>query len=152
MPKEKIATFPWGVDLERFSTGKYPPGEINKFAIISRGFKSEYENKNVKVKPYHKVKEIGDEAKLLKKKFPEQDIYIGKNRKISIQKAIQDKNKIIILDDGFQTTNIFKDIKIMLFNPEHPYYYLRNFKFLAKNEDFIFFFKELSKDLKKYRK
>jgi tetraacyldisaccharide 4'-kinase len=117
-----------------------------KFAIITRGYKSKFENQNTKVQSHHSFQEVGDEAQIYNKRFPRQDIYVGKNRQQSIKKALRDRNKIILLDDGFQTTNIYKDIKIMLFNPTHPYYYLRNFKFLMKNEDFLFFYNTHFKD------
>ena len=35
MPKNKIAVFPWGVDLDRFSPAEYPPGDTNQFTILS---------------------------------------------------------------------------------------------------------------------
>lgn len=113
-----------------------------KFAVVTRGYKSEFESTGVKVLPHHNVKEVGDEAGMLKRRFPHQDIYVGRNRRASIERAIRDNNKIILLDDGFQTTGIYKDLKIMLVNPRHPYYYLRNFKRLVKNEDYIFFYKQ----------
>lgn len=112
-----------------------------KFAIVTRGYKSKFENQGTNVQPHHNFNEVGDEAYIFKKRFPMQDIYVGKNRQMSIENAIWNQNKIILLDDGFQTTNIYRNIKIMLFNPNHPYYYLRNFKFLMKNEDFIFFYR-----------
>lgn len=120
--------------------GKHFEKKNIKFAIITRGYKSKFENQCTKVQSYHSFKEVGDEAILFQRRFPRQDIYVGKNRQLSIERAIQDRNNIILMDDGFQTTHIWKDIKIMLFNPNHPYYYLRNFKFLMKNEDFIFFY------------
>ncbi|UCH93298.1 MAG: tetraacyldisaccharide 4'-kinase [Candidatus Aminicenantes bacterium] len=121
--------------------GKYLEKEHIKFAVVTRGYKSKLETPGAAVQPNHSIEDIGDEAKLFKHRFPQQDIYVGKNRQISIEKAINDNNKIILLDDGFQTTNIYKDIKIMLFNPRHPYYFLRNFKFLLKKEDYVFFYR-----------
>ncbi|MCK5056738.1 MAG: tetraacyldisaccharide 4'-kinase [Candidatus Aminicenantes bacterium] len=108
-----------------------------KFAVVSRGYRSKYEKSGVSVRLDHKVEEVGDEAKLLKTRFPDRDILIGRNRHDSIKKAAAKGNRAIILDDGFQSTDIHKDIKIMLFNPLHPYYYLRNFKFLMKDEDYV---------------
>jgi tetraacyldisaccharide 4'-kinase len=121
--------------------GKYLEAQNIKFAVVTRGYRSTSEAEGVVVQPYHGVNQVGDEAKLFKHRFPQQDIYVGKDRKSSIKKAIANDNKIILLDDGFQTTNIYKDIKIMLFNPYHPYYYLRNFKFLMKKENYVFFYK-----------
>lgn len=111
-----------------------------KFAIVTRGYKAKQKESGFPVRTSHTAVEVGDEAKLLKTRFPDQDVFIGKNRHASIMKAIQRKNRVIILDDGFQSTDIYKDIKIMLYNPLQPYYYLRNFKFLMKEEDYILFY------------
>ena len=35
MQKERIAAFPWGVDLARFTPGKYPPGDYDQFTLLS---------------------------------------------------------------------------------------------------------------------
>lgn len=115
------------------------------FAIVTRGYKAKLEARGAKVEPLHNVNDVGDEALLYKNhfRFSDQDVYVGKNRQRSIENAVRDGHKIILLDDGFQSTHIHKDIKVMLFNPWHPYYYLRNFKWLMKKEDFIFFYREL---------
>lgn len=118
------------------------------FAIITRGYKSKCEHMGAKVQPHHQVRDVGDEAMSYKQRFHscflQQDIYVGKNRRRSIESAVRDGHKIILLDDGFQSTHIHKDIKIMLFNPRHRYYYLRNFKWLMKKENFIYFYREFS--------
>jgi len=108
-----------------------------KFAVVTRGYKSKYEHAGTRVRPTHDFTDVGDEAEIYKTRFPGQDIYVGKDRVKSIENAVRDNNKIILLDDGFQSANIRKDITVMLLNPYHPYYYLRNFKFLIKKEDFI---------------
>jgi len=110
------------------------------FAIVTRGYRSLFENEGTSVQPLHTVREVGDEAKLFKNRFPDRHVYVGKNRCKSIERAIKNKNNIILMDDGFQSTNIYRDLKIMLINPRHPYYYLRNFKFMAKQEDIILYF------------
>jgi glycosyltransferase involved in cell wall biosynthesis len=35
MPKDRMVTFPWGVDLQKFTKGKYPPEDTSQFTIIS---------------------------------------------------------------------------------------------------------------------
>lgn len=35
MQKENITAFPWGVDLARFTPGKYPPGDYDQFTLLS---------------------------------------------------------------------------------------------------------------------
>jgi tetraacyldisaccharide 4'-kinase len=121
------------------------------FAIVTRGYKAKLEGRGAKVEPHHHVDDVGDEAILYRRRFgsgscfPHPDVYVGKNRRRSIENAVRkgDGHKIILLDDGFQSTHIHKDIKIMLFNPCHPYYYLRNFKRLMKKEDFIYFYRRV---------
>lgn len=107
------------------------------FAVVSRGYRSKYEKSGLAVEINHSAAVVGDEAKLLKIHFPDRDILIGRKRRESIKKAAAGNNRVILLDDGFQSTDIYKDVGIMLFNPRRPYYYLRNFKFLMKEEDFI---------------
>jgi tetraacyldisaccharide 4'-kinase len=125
--------------------GKHLEQNHFKFAIVMRGYKSRFETEGTKVQPHHDVREVGDEAKIFKTRFPRQDIYVGKNRRNSIETAIADGNKIILLDDGFQTTHVHKNLGIMLFNPRHPFYYLRNFRFLMKREDIVLFYKSPGK-------
>lgn len=110
-----------------------------KFAIVSRGYRSGYEKTGARVTPEHRVSEVGDEAILLRNNFPHQEIFVGKNRHESIKKALNNDRNIIILDDGFQSTGIRKNLKIMLINPRHPYYYLRNFKWLSHWEDLVLY-------------
>jgi tetraacyldisaccharide-1-P 4'-kinase len=43
----------------------------------------------------------------------------------------------VILDDGLQTSQVKKDFSIMLVNPGHPYFYLRNFKFMMRRETLV---------------
>ncbi|NIM15565.1 MAG: tetraacyldisaccharide 4'-kinase [Candidatus Aminicenantes bacterium] len=130
--------------------GKHLEQNHIKFAIVMRGYKSQFETKGTKVQPHHNVREVGDEAKIFKTRFPQQDIYVGKNRQNSIESAIADGNKVILLDDGFQSTHVHKNLEIMLFNPRHPFYYLRNFTFFMKQEDFILFYKSPGKYEYKY--
>jgi len=111
-----------------------------KFAIISRGYRSQFEKAGVKLTIDHSSREIGDEARLLIHRFPNTDIYIGKDRIKSILQARENGNRIIILDDGFQSTHIHKNFKILLLNPKHPYYYLRNFKFMKNQADFLLYY------------
>jgi tetraacyldisaccharide 4'-kinase len=135
--------------------GKFLEQKKIGFAIITRGYKSKLEHTGAKVQPHHQTPDVGDEAMLYKSHFHSdttpQDIYVGKKRKQSINHAIRDGHKIHILDDGFQATNIFKDIKIMLFNPQHHYFYLRNFKWLMKKEDFLYFFRAFPVNKEKFK-
>ena len=106
-----------------------------RFAIISRGYRSKYEKQGTRVEAGHTCEEVGDEALLLKTSFPGQDVFIGRDRLHSLAAAAAVQNRILILDDGFQSSHIKKDFSVMLVNPDHPYFYLRNFRFMRRRAD-----------------
>jgi tetraacyldisaccharide 4'-kinase len=108
-----------------------------RFAIISRGYRSSYERTGVRVESSHTYEEVGDEPLLLKACFPGQDVFIGRDRLRSITAAAARNNRILILDDGFQSSHIRKDFSILLLHPGHPYFYLRHFRFLAGRADLV---------------
>ncbi len=110
-----------------------------KFSIVMRGYGSKNTNKSSLSKGDDTWEKIGDEAVIYLKEFPETDIFIGSDRKMSINQSIKRGNEVVVLDDGFQSSGIKKDIKIMLINEEQPYYYLRNFKFMAESEDVVLY-------------
>ena len=112
------------------------------FAIISRGYRSDHEKKGTLVEPTQTAEEVGDEPWLLKKYFPNRDVIIGRDRLQSIATAAARKNRVVILDDGLQTSQVNKDFSIMLVNPNHPYFYLRNFKFLARRETLVLYYQQ----------
>lgn len=112
-----------------------------KFAIVSRGYRSQQEHKGTLVSAGHTPRQVGDEAILFKNAFPSRDIFVGGNRTRSIENALEKGNRFVILDDGFQSSHIEKNLKIMLLNPGHPYYYLRNFRWLAREEDVVLSFR-----------
>ena len=124
--------------------GKLLSKEGIKFSIVLRGYKSKFEKKGKEVEKNDKFYEVGDEPVLFKYYFENNPVFVGRNRVNSIKKSIEKGFRVIILDDGFQTTNLKKDLKIMLINPQHPYYFLRNFKFLKKFEDIILYYKDKS--------
>ena len=107
------------------------------FAVVSRGYHSRLEKTGALVSDGHDAAQVGDEARMLKRAFPDRDIFIGRDRHRSIREAIARNNRFVILDDGFQSTDIGKDLAVLLLNPDHPYYYLRNFPFLALRSDVI---------------
>jgi tetraacyldisaccharide 4'-kinase len=117
-----------------------------KFAIISRGYRSLYEKAGLHVEPTHTCQEVGDEPVLLKNRFPNQDVFIGRDRLRSIAAAANRNNRILILDDGFQSSHIQKDCSVMLVNPNHPYFYLRQFRFLSRRDDFVLTYRRFSRE------
>jgi len=115
------------------------------FAIISRGYRSGHEKKGALVQSTQTAAEVGDEPWLLKRYFPNRDVIIGRDRLQSLAMAAARKNRVVILDDGLQTSQVKKDYRIMLVNPAQPYFYLRNFKFLARQETQVFYYRRREK-------
>lgn len=107
------------------------------FAVVTRGYRSRHEKKGALIETTQKADEVGDEPWLLKKYFPDRDVIVGRDRLRSIATAVARKNRIVILDDGLQTSQVEKDFSILLINPDHPYFYLRNFKCLARHESLV---------------
>jgi tetraacyldisaccharide 4'-kinase len=112
-----------------------------RFAVISRGYRSRFEKKGVRVGSGHSCRDVGDEALMLKTRFPGQEVFIGRDRLRSIAAAAASGVRILILDDGFQSSHIRKDFSIMLVNPNHPYYYLRHFPGLCRRADRVLAFR-----------
>jgi len=127
--------------------GKQLSKENIKFSIVLRGYKSRYEKKGKEVEIGDNSYDVGDEAVLYKNYFKNNPVFIGKDRIKSIKNSIEKDFKVIILDDGFQSSYLKKDLKIMLINNSHPYYFLRNFKFLRVFEDIVLYYNE-NKNLK----
>jgi len=113
-----------------------------RFAVISRGYRSRCEKKGCLVESGHSCAEVGDEPMMLKSRFPGQDIFVGRDRLRSIAAAAARNNRILILDDGFQSSHIRKDFSVMLVNPRHPYFYLRHFRFLARRADRVLSYRQ----------
>lgn len=97
-----------------------------KLAVLSRGYKSQYEHKMAVVSDGNqiliKAVEAGDEPYLLARRLPAVPIIIGKDRVKSAKYAI-DKfgTELIILDDGFQYWQLKRDLDIVLINGKDPY-------------------------------
>lgn len=108
-----------------------------RFALISRGYRSRHEKDGIRVQTGHSFLDVGDEALMLKARFPNQEVFIGRDRLRSIAAATEAGIRILVLDDGFQSSHIRKDLSIMLVNPAHPYFYLRHFRFLARRADHV---------------
>ncbi len=111
-------------------------------AVVSRGYRAGYEREGLEVSLEHNALDAGDEAMLLKRRVPEAGVFIGSDRKRSIEAAIGKGYRFIVLDDGFQSTDIVKDFSIMLMKKSHPYYYLRHFRFCSRRENAVLFYKE----------
>ena len=90
-------------------------GEV---AVLSRGYKSESEHgAPKKVFLEMSAKECGDEPLLIKKHFSNAEIWAGKERRKALPLI---KNRVIILDDGFQHRQIARDLDIVVVDGKDP--------------------------------
>jgi tetraacyldisaccharide 4'-kinase len=87
-----------------------------KTAVVSRGYKSNIKKKSYLIKKNDTAEKIGDEAKLIKNN-KDVNMYIGSDKKLSCINASKN-NQVIILDDGFQSRYIKRDLDIVLINYE----------------------------------
>ncbi len=89
-----------------------------KIGILTRGYKSKFENNNKIIFPKDKYawELIGDEPSLMRQKVRKAYLFIGKNRSISAKKAEKEKLDLLILDDGFQYRKLHRDIEVIVLN------------------------------------
>lgn len=91
-----------------------------KVAILSRGYKSQGKPNSKNSVPGYKS--IGDEPYLLKEKFPQVPVLVGKDRVASAIKAVKDfQCDTIILDDAFGHRKIARDLDIVLIDVLNPF-------------------------------
>jgi len=114
-------------NIESGGTGKTPmvdwliktlEAENKKICVITRGY-GRQSNKTIVVDQNKKyaLNEIGDEPFSLLKENPNLSMVIGSNKIKSIQLAIDKLDvDIIILDDGFQSLYIKRDLDIVMIN------------------------------------
>jgi len=104
-------------------TGKTPLTEylirilINdyKIAVLSRGYKRKTKG-YLLARHSHSYKEIGDEAKQVKNKFPEIQFAVDEKRVSGIKKLLSgdDVPEVIILDDAFQHRSLKPGLSVLL--------------------------------------
>jgi len=94
----------------------------HKPALVTRGYKGKWEKKGGILSDGKDIlgdwTDSGDEAYMVACNFPQAGVFVGKNRLTSCQKASQLGFDVAILDDGFQHRKLFRDLDIVLHNPE----------------------------------
>jgi tetraacyldisaccharide 4'-kinase len=110
------------------------------FAIVSRGYKSAVKHGCREIFPEDEVRLAGDEALLLRQQFPQTPVFIGPDRIASLEHLAQGPRRVVLLDDGFQSAHIRKDLSLLLITPEKPAYFHRNFAFMARRCDYALTF------------
>lgn len=112
-------------------TGKTPfikflAEELSKnfrVAILSRGYRSAVEKtgENLQVTPTTDVSQCGDEPSWLARLLPQVQVWVGKNRLKSAQRAQQNGAEVILMDDGMQHRQLKRDFEIILVDGEDPF-------------------------------
>lgn len=112
-------------------TGKTPHSEYIidklqkefKIAYLSRGYKRKTSGFIIADKDSD-AKEIGDEPKQIKQKFPNIIVAVDANRRRAIKKfeEMDENPELIILDDAFQHRHVKADISILLTDYHRPFY------------------------------
>ncbi len=96
--------------------------EINrKPALITRGYRGGWEKSGGVLSDGKNIQgtwqDSGDESFMVARKFPQVGTYVGRNRWASCEKAKHAGFDMIVLDDGFQHRQLYRDLDIILFNP-----------------------------------
>jgi tetraacyldisaccharide 4'-kinase len=114
-------------------TGKTPHVEylirlLNKthsVAVISRGYKRETSG-IIEASEQSTGKQIGDEPKQIKQKFPEASVIVSASRVKAINKIIAgqigNNPDVVILDDAFQHRHVKPGLSILLIDYNRPIY------------------------------
>ena len=84
--------------------------------IVMRGYGSGIMTQSKKVRTCDTAADVGDEPKMLAARGF--DVFVGKNRRKTVQIAQESGNNPVIMDDGFQNPTVRKDIAILVFD-EH---------------------------------
>lgn len=82
----------------------------HKVCFVTRGYKGKKQGP-LKVSPDHTAFDVGDEALLLAQQAP---TWMGKDRRLAIRRACEEMPDLIILDDGHQTTGLYKDLSFVV--------------------------------------
>lgn len=96
-------------------------------AVASRGYRSQAEKSSLPVSLKGKelstesAKHYGDEPVLIARRFPEVEVYAGKNRITAGEWAEKAGADCLILDDGFQHRKLHRDLDIVVMDAREPW-------------------------------
>jgi tetraacyldisaccharide 4'-kinase len=103
-----------------------------KVAIVSRGYGAMKRKKKevfiIPVEANLDPRRFGDEPILISSRVPQAKIFVG-NDKIFLAKKASSFADVILLDDGFQSRYLHRDLDIVLVDSSHPF---SNGKFLPR--------------------
>ena len=93
-----------------------------KPALITRGYKGRWEKSGGILSDgknrFGTWQEAGDEPLMVWRNFPHIGIFVGRKRWISCEKAKHAGFTLLILDDGFQHRQLYRDLDIILFEQD----------------------------------
>lgn len=121
-------------------------GTQYKLAVLSRGYKRKSSGYKM-VQRMATANEVGDEASLIKSKYPFVNVAVAEERVYGIPQLLSDapQTQVLLLDDAFQHRSVTPAINILLTRFNKPYTRdyilpagsLREFRASAKRADFI---------------
>ncbi len=93
-------------------------------ALGLRGYRSAAENFNFYFPPGRELDPTlaGDEAAVLRELVPEAGIFVGKRREVSAEAAESLGYRVLVLDDAFQYLSLRKDLNVVIYTSEPPFY------------------------------
>ena len=98
-----------------------------KVAVVSRGYGAKNIKKDqtyvscLKEKSSYSSEEIGDEPYLISRRLPEVYVIVGSDKIKSAEIAAKLSCDIILLDDGFQSRKLFRDLDVVLLSSNSPF-------------------------------
>lgn len=92
-----------------------------KVSVLSRGYKRKTKGLHIASDKPNSA-EIGDEPTQMKLKYPEIDLIVDADRVRGIEKLIERKNELVILDDAYQHRYVKPGLSILLIDYNRPIY------------------------------
>jgi tetraacyldisaccharide 4'-kinase len=88
-------------------------------AILSRGYRSQMEHaEEPRVVEGNNSRVFGDEPCLIAKRVPLAQVWVGKRRQLSAEKAVAEGARLLLLDDGLQFYKLAREIDIVVLDGE----------------------------------
>jgi tetraacyldisaccharide 4'-kinase len=117
-----------GKTTATMAVARWLAGEGPKVAVLSRGYRGEAERQGLVVSsgsgPLVSPEIAGDEAYLLAQALPEAAVLVGRDRRPTARRAVEELGAdTLILDDAFQYQRLCKDIDIVLVDVLAPFGY-----------------------------
>ncbi len=94
-----------------------PPGPL---AVVSRGYGRKRRGV-IEVKEGSDYRQVGDEPLMIKKNFPHTPVIVSKNRHRGARAAVSAGARAVLLDDGFQSWELKRDMDIVLIDSRDPF-------------------------------